>query len=65
MKKLNSLLIVIGLLCFAGIIYITAKSEGISDSLGTIGFIVLGYLGIILFSYGWLKRTKDKKTEDN
>ena len=62
MKKLSNLFIILGLICFVGIIVISASSESdiISQELKTIGFIVLGYTGVILFTYGWLKRFKDK-----
>ena len=65
MKKIASILILIGLLCFAGIIYISAESNDIPGNIATIGFIVIGYFGVIIFSYGWLKRTKEKKNEVN
>lgn len=60
MKKIANLYIVLGLLCLVGIIFISAISEGIPGNVKTIGFIVLGYIGAILFSYGWIKRTKSK-----
>lgn len=60
MKKLTNILIIVGVLLFVGIIYISARSETINnDILITIGFIVCGYIGVILFSYGWIKRSKE------
>ena len=60
MKKIANLYIILGLLCLVGIIVISAISEGITDNVKTIGFIVLGYTGAILFTYGWIKRSKSK-----
>lgn len=55
MKKLAAFAILIGLASFVGIIIISAKSEAISDFAQTYGFVILGYIGIISFSWGWLK----------
>lgn len=63
MSKLAKILIIVGILCFAGIIFISAESEVIPDNIKTIGFIVLGYIGVISFSYGWLNKFK-KINED-
>lgn len=63
MKKLYILLIILGVLSFVGIILISAYSEKLSETVKSIGFIGLGYLGIILFTYGWMKifRNKNQK----
>jgi len=63
MKKIANIYIFIGLLCFITIIVISAISETniISAEVETIGFIILGYIGVIFFTYGWLKRFKANK----
>jgi len=63
MKKIANIYILIGLLCFITIIVISAISETniISAEVETIGFIILGYIGVIFFTYGWLKRFKANK----
>ncbi|HEY8395913.1 MAG TPA: hypothetical protein VIK96_03970 [Bacilli bacterium] len=55
MKKLAAISILIGLAAFVGIIIISAKSEGLSSTMKTLGFITLGYFGVITFTWGWLK----------
>jgi len=59
MKKLiYILLIIISVLFFASLIYITIKADELSSFVKTVGFIVFGYLSIILFSYSWIKISK-------
>lgn len=55
MKKIYGLFIILGIICFGGIIYISAASEKILKNFKTIGFFIIGYIGAILFSYGWIK----------
>jgi threonine/homoserine/homoserine lactone efflux protein len=61
-KKIPYLLIILGIICLIVIMVISALSEYeiVSKQLETIGFIFLGYLGVVLFTYGWLKRKKSK-----
>lgn len=59
MRRNALIAIIFGLICFVGIIVISSQSAFISNELKTIGFIVLCYLGVISFSYGWLKRKKN------
>ncbi|MFY9422284.1 MAG: hypothetical protein WBK54_04750 [Bacilli bacterium] len=60
MKKLAVLAILVGLAAFAGIIFISAKSQDLSPFVKTYGFIILGYIGIISFTWGWLKIFRKK-----
>ena len=62
MKKVANLFIILGIICFIGIIVISAisRSNLISKELKTMGLIGIGYIGVILFTYGWLKRFKAK-----
>lgn len=55
MKKLYIAAIILGLIAFIGIIIISSLSENIPEAVKTVGFIVVGYIGIISFSYGWMK----------
>ncbi|HHX80508.1 MAG TPA: hypothetical protein GX692_05545 [Acholeplasmataceae bacterium] len=55
MKRLAPFAILAGLASLVGIVVISAKSEAISDFAQTYGFVLLGYFGIISFSWGWLK----------
>jgi hypothetical protein len=55
MKKLAVLAILLGLVAFAGIIVISSKSENLPESAKTIGFIAIGYFGVIVFAWGWMK----------
>jgi len=59
MKRMKYIFILIGIVCFLGIIAISAESDILSQEVKTIGFIVLGYIGVISFSYGWLKKMKN------
>jgi predicted membrane channel-forming protein YqfA (hemolysin III family) len=63
MKKLYVFLIIIGLICAAGIIYISAVSENINENLKSIGFIITGYIGVISFTYGWVKLYSEMKNQ--
>jgi len=59
MKKfIYIFLIIISLLAFASLIYITINVDSVSDTLQTIGFMIIGYFSIIVFSYAWLKLVK-------
>ncbi|HHZ12008.1 MAG TPA: hypothetical protein GYA05_04775 [Acholeplasmataceae bacterium] len=60
MKKLAILSILVGLAAFVGIILISAKSQSLSPLVKTVGFISLGYFGVICFTWGWLKIFKKK-----
>lgn len=63
MKKLYIGLIILGILCAAVIIYISAVSEVIDENVKSIGFVVIGYLGVISFTIGWVKVSNLKKEE--
>jgi len=59
MKKfIYIFLIIISLLAFASLIHITINVDSVSDTLQTIGFMIIGYFSIIVFSYAWLKLVK-------
>ncbi|NLD26859.1 MAG: hypothetical protein GX661_05810 [Acholeplasmataceae bacterium] len=60
MKKLAIVAIFFGLLALIGISFISAKSQDIESSLKTWGFVVLGYLGVISFAWGWMKIFRKK-----
>lgn len=55
MKKVYIAAIIFGLIAFIGIIIISSLSENIPEIVKTVGFIALGYIGVISFSYGWMK----------
>jgi hypothetical protein len=59
-KALNIFLIIVSIVVFASLIYIAIYRTELSKFMGTIGFILLGYISILLFIYGWLGlRKKD------
>lgn len=60
MKKYSLIFIILGILCLIGIVILSALSEQIEKNLRTIGFIIFGYAGVVLFSYGWLARKKEQ-----
>jgi hypothetical protein len=60
MKKLALVAIIFGVLALIGIIIISAKSQDIDSSLKTTGFVVVGYLGVICFAWGWMKIFRKK-----
>lgn len=55
MKILWSFLILLGLACLVGIFLIAVYSQELNDFIKRYGFIILGYIGISSFAYGWLK----------
>jgi hypothetical protein len=60
MKKLATFAIILGLIALAGIFYISAISQDSTPFLKTYGFIIIGYFGLILFAWGWMKIFKRK-----
>jgi threonine/homoserine/homoserine lactone efflux protein len=58
MKKLYYLYIAVGILSLVGIFLIAAFSPRLNNIIKTAGFITLGYIGIISFTYGWMKIKK-------
>lgn len=52
--------IILGILVFGGTILIAAFSEDLTAGFKTWGFMVLGYIGFVLFAYGWMKIAKKK-----
>ncbi|MDD3106364.1 MAG: hypothetical protein PHP65_00975 [Bacilli bacterium] len=60
-KAIWVLLLLIGFLILVGIIIIAAKSEVLGEFTKTWGFMLLGYVGFILFAYGWMKLVKKNK----
>lgn len=60
MKKLYILSIIIGIISIVGIFLISAYSNNLNQYIKTFGFIILGYIGVISFAYGWMKLFKKK-----
>ena len=61
MKKILYIgLIIISLGLFGGLIYITIHEDELPKVISTIGFIILGYIAIIIFTYSWFKIFKKK-----
>jgi len=59
MKKLiYILLIIISLLLFGCLIFITINANILSNSVKTIWFMLIGYLSVIIFTVFWLKLVK-------
>jgi hypothetical protein len=62
MKKTMWILsLVVGTMILIGIVVIAALSEKLGSFIKTWGFMGLGYLGFILFAYGWMKLSKKPK----
>jgi len=55
MKKIWILSVLIGILAFAVISIVTLFSEEINSVFKTFLYIIVGYIGVISFAYGWLK----------
>ena len=59
MKKiLPIILIIISLLLFGSLVYITIYAKELPEIIATIGFIVIGYISVVLFAVGWFKIKK-------
>lgn len=61
MKVKYNIFIGLGLILFCSVIVLSALSEGIDERIKTTGFFIIGYLSVIIFTYGWLKRSAEKK----
>lgn len=59
MKKIKPIiLIIISILLFGVLIYISIYEEDLSDFVITVGFIIIGYIAVILFALGWFNIKK-------
>ena len=54
MKRFAVVLVILGFLFLIGIYLISFFSENLSSFTKTFGFIILGYLGLAIFAYGWM-----------
>ena len=55
MRKIWVISIILGIICLVGIFMISAYSKSLTEFQKTIGFILLCYIGVSLFAYGWMK----------
>ncbi|HHU56484.1 MAG TPA: hypothetical protein GXZ48_07350 [Acholeplasmataceae bacterium] len=60
MKKILFIfLILISLILFGLLVVITINASSLPEKAKTIGFIVIGYISIILFAFSWFKLFKE------
>ena len=61
MKKTGPLLLIImGIFAFIATIVIAVLSPKLPDFIATYGFIIMGYISILIFTVGMFKLNKDK-----
>lgn len=64
MKIVPFLFMIFGIVAFMFTVYISIISEELPEIMISVGLILLGYLGIILFYFG-MTMLKKNKTKDN
>jgi len=57
-KAFNIFLIIVSIVVFASLIYIAIYQTELSRFMGTVGFILLGYISILIFVYAWVELRK-------
>ncbi|NLM31729.1 MAG: hypothetical protein GX204_03190 [Acholeplasmataceae bacterium] len=61
MKKIAYVLIILGVLSLIGTFVLSACSENLPAFWNRFGLIFLGYAGLALFTYGWMKAFNSKE----
>ncbi|MCK9536311.1 MAG: hypothetical protein M0R05_01780 [Bacilli bacterium] len=61
MKKTAVLMVIVGLILLIGTFFISAYSENLPALAKTVGFVLLGYLGLAFFAFGWMLIYNRKK----
>lgn len=57
-KTIYIILILVSLFMFSGLIYIAINAKELSNFISSVGFILLGYISIVIFVYAWFKIKK-------